>query len=405
MPDVLQDQKDKDQKLQDLLSQYSGERNESLDEKVIYGIYDNSNQPLSVRINDWLIDHSKVSLKDKAYFFHLLAVMLDAGIPLLQSLHILQRREKNQRFKRVIATLHHAVSTGKTLSDSMARFPDVFSDVEVGVVRSGEAVGRMNDMLIRLSTQLDKNHELQMKLYSAAIYPTSVLTTLIIVGIAMMIWVIPNLLRILSDSGLPESEYPLPTVILVAATNILQGYWWAIIIGIILLVGIFQVYTHTTTGKFKWDYFKLKIPVVGTMLRKVYVLQFIRLLGILVTSGLPVTKTLQIIATSLENELYTLKTWNILAKVQQGQPISNSIQASPFLFPDTVSHMLSIAEKTAAIGPISEKIGDHYDREIDHSLRRLTALFEPLMIVVVALAVALLALAVLLPIFKLTQIV
>jgi len=407
MPDVLELEKKKDQKLHKLLEQYGGGQFDSdkKDIEVIYGIYDNSTEPFMTRLNDWLIDHSKISLQDKAYFFHLLAVMIDAGIPLLQSLQILKRREENKHFRRIIATLHHAVSGGKTLSNAMARFPDAFTNAEVGVVKSGEAVGKLNKMLIRLSTQLDKNHELEMKLYSASIYPVSVIITLLIVGTAMMIWVIPNLLGILTDSGLPPKEYPLPTKILVALTSALQGYWWAFIIGALMFWGIFQIYVHTTVGQFKWDYFKLRIPIIGTLLKKVYVLRFIRLLGILVSSGLPVLKTLKIIATSIDNELYKLKTWEIIGKVQQGQKISENLESSPFLFPDTVSHMLSIAEKTASLGSISEKIGDHYDREINHSLKRLTSLFEPLMIIMVAMAVALLALAVLLPIFKLTQII
>ncbi len=405
MPDVIQQQNFNNQEVNDLLQRYGGQSERAETQEVIYGIYDNSAAPFWVRANDFFIDHSKVNLKTKSYFFHLMSVMIDAGIPLLQSLNILKKREENQRFRRVIATLHHEVSQGKNLSDAMSRFADVFSEVEIGVVKSGEAVGRLNDMLNRLSIQLEKNHTLQMKLVSSAIYPVAVIVTLLIVGTGMMIWVIPNLLDLLKQGGLDPSEFPFTTRVLVSFTEFIQVYWWAVLIGLLAIWGVFQVYINTTIGRFKWHYFKLKFPVVGLLMRKVYVLQFVRLLGILVDSGLPVLKTLQIIATSLNNDLYTMKTWHLIGKVQQGEKISANLETSPFLFPDTVSHMLSIAERTASLGTISEKIGDHYDREIDHSLKRLTSLFEPLMIVIVGLSVAFLALAVLTPIFKLTQVV
>jgi type IV pilus assembly protein PilC len=391
------------QELFKLLDQIGQSNSETQKEEVIYGVYDNTNAPITTQINDWLIDHSKVSLKDKAYFFHLMAVMIDSGIPLLQSLDILTKREKNLRFRRIIATMHHTTESGKTLSEAMSRFPQIFTDAEIGVVKSGEAVGKLNDMLNRLSKQLDKSYELEMKIFSASIYPIMVLGTLILVGGAMMIWILPNLLGILTESGLPPENYPLPTKILLGTTNFLTNFWWIVLIALAIFWATFKIYTQTSMGKFRFDYFKLRLPIVGSLLQKVYVLRFVSLLGILINAGLPVVKTLQIIAQSLDNELYSLKTWQIIGQVQEGGKISESLEKSPFLFPETVTHMLSISEKTAAIGSISDKISDYYNQEIDHSLKRLTSIFEPLMIIFVALLVALLALAVLLPIFQLTE--
>lgn len=402
MADVIEQDKMRDQQLQDLLEQYGGDRSLQKEE-VIYGVYDNTNKSLFTRINDFLIDHSKISLKSKAYFFHLMSVMIDAGIPLLQALQILKRRENNPHFARIIATLHHAVTRGQTLSVAAERFPKVFSASEIGVVKSGEAVGRLNEMLARLSVQLDKNNELKMKLTSASTYPVIVIGVLILVGVAMLVTVIPSLLELLEQSGLQYSDYPAATRFLIALSDGIQSYWWAIILGLLTVWGLFQVYVRTATGRFKWHYFLLRVPVLGSLLRKVYVLQFVRMLGILVDAGLPVIKSLQIIASSLNNELYKLKVWQLIAAVQKGQKISDNLQTSPFLFSETVTHMISIGEKTASLALISEKVGDHYDREISHSLRRLTSLFEPLMIVLVGISVAFLALAVLSPIFKITQ--
>ncbi len=373
--------------------------------KVIYGYYDSAAQPLWTRIDDFMIDHSRVPLEEKAYFFHLLAVMIDAGIPLVQSLQILSNRTNHERFRRILDTIVFSVAQGKKFSEAMARFPDVFGDMETGVVKSGEAAGNLDKMLFRLSEQLDKSHDLQVKLITASVYPLVVLLTLIVVASGMLVWVIPSLVGLLKEGGLAESDFPPATRALIGISNVIQYYWWALISGAVVAYLLFKIYKQSDNGRYKWDLFRLRIPVVGTLIRKVLVLRFVSMLGILFESGLPVIQSLQIIATSLNSELYRLKTWEVIGKVQQGQKISESLADSPFLFPETVSQMIGVAEKSASVGLISEKIAAHYDREIDNALKRLTSLFEPLMIILVGVTVAILALAILTPIFQLSSLV
>ncbi len=373
--------------------------------EVIYGVYDGRSQPLLTRIEDFMIDHSRVPLQEKAYFFHLLAVMIDAGVPLIQSLQILANRTNNERFYRVLITIAFNVIQGKKLSEAMARFPEIFGDMEVGVVRAGEAVGNLDKMLFRLSDQLDSMHELQMKVMTASIYPIAVLCVLVVVGAGMLIWVVPSLLNLLKEGGMKESQMPFATQLLLFLSTALSNFWWLIIIAVIILYLIFKVYVSSENGKYRWDLFKLKLPVIGPMIRKIMVLRFISTLGILIESGLPVIQALTIIATSLDNELYRLKIWQVISRVQVGDRISAALGDESFLFPETVTQMLSVAEQSAAIGSVSAKLGAHYDKEIDNSLKRLTGLFEPIMIVVVGLTVALLALAILTPIFGMSQLI
>lgn len=374
-------------------------------ETVVYGIYDNRNASVFTKINDFLIDHSRVSLKEKAYFFHLMAVMIDAGIPMLQTLKILSHKTENLRFQRILNTLFHSTAGGASLSDSMARFPDVFTDAELGVIKAGEAAGNLNKMLFKLSEQTEKSHALQMKLITAATYPVLVLIVLIGISSAMMVWIVPTLVNMLKEGGLAEDQFPTATKVLIGISSFISGYWWLVLIGILIIYSLYKVYRGTEVGKFQSDYFKLRIPIVGTLMRKVLVLRFVSLLGILIDSGLPVLKTLQIIASSMNSAPYRVKIWEVIKKVQAGQKISDNLEDAPFLFPETVTQMLNIAESSAAIGSISQKIADHYDREIDNSLKRLTSLFEPLMILFVGIIVALLALAILMPIFDLTKLV
>lgn len=372
---------------------------------VIYGIYDSSRQPFLTRINDFLIDNAKVPLEEKAYFFHLLAVMIDAGIPLLQALKMLAKRTKSERFRRVLNTVAFNVIQGKKFSQAMSSFPDVFGEMELGIIRSGEATGNLDKMLFRLSEQLDKTHALQLQLVTASIYPIAVLLVLVVVSSGMLVWVVPGMTSLLVEAGLEQSEFPFATRLLIAISAVLTSFWWLIISLIVIGYLIFRAYIGSESGKFKWDLFKLKVPVVGVLLRKILVLRFVSTLGILIEAGIPVIQALKIIATSLNNELYRLKTWEVIARVQQGRKISSSLMDAPFLFDETITQMLAVAEKTAAIGTISKKVAAHYDREISNSLKRLTSLLEPVMIVLVGVTVALLALAILTPIFRLSELV
>ena len=334
-----------------------------------------------------------------------MAVMIDAGIPVLQTLRILANKTENLHFQRILNTLVYSTSRGASLSDAMARFPDVFTPADLGVIKAGEAVGSLNKMLFRLSEQTEKSHTLQMKLVTAATYPLIVFVVLIGISVAMMIWIVPTLINLLKDGGLSDDQFPVATRVLIAISHFIEWYWWLVVIGSVIIYSLYKVYRGTEVGRFQSDYFKLRIPIVGTLIRKVLVLRFVSLLGILIEAGLPVLKTLQIIASSIDSAPYRAKIWEVIRKVQAGEKISVNLENSPFLFPETITQMIGVGEDSAAIGSISQKIADHYDREIDNSLKRLTSLFEPLMILFVGLIVALLALAILMPIFDLTKLV
>lgn len=371
-------------------------------EKVIYGVYDSSNQGLFTKINDFLIDRTKISLKDKSYFFHMLAVMVDGGIPVVQAVKALAGRSPNRRFQRVLNTIAYNCESGSNVSEAMSRFDDVFDEAEVGIVRSGEATGRLDVMLFKLSEQLDKKHDLQMKLWGAAVYPLAVLAVLVLVSIGMLVWVFPTLLNLLKEGGISDDALPLPTRMLITIQSGLVNYWWLILILGFAGYGVFNVLVKSDYGAMSWDYWKLRIYVVGTLARKVYVLRFISLLGLLIESGLPVIKSLKIAGSSLSNRVYKVQVQEIIDNVRVGGKISETLENSEFLFPPEVVQMLRVGEKSATLGKISQKISQQYQREIDNSIRKLSSVFEPFMILFVGLFVALLALAIMAPIFNLS---
>jgi len=373
----------------------------SYNDNLVYGLYNNANDDFGRRLNDFFIDHSGVGLKEKSYFFHMLAVMVDAGIPVLAAVKSLAGRSRNKRFQRVLNTVAYVSEKGSSFSDSMSRFGDVFDESEIGIVKSGEATGRLHKMLFKLSSQLDARHELYMKLWGAAIYPIAVFTVLILVAVGMLIWVFPTLLGILQEGGM-GGNLPLPTKILIAIQNAVVNYWWLIIASLVAAFSVFKVYITSDYGSVRWDYIKLKIPVIGTLLKKVYVLRFVSLLGILIDAGVPVIKALKITANSIPNRLYRLKVKEVMMHVKIGKKISESLRDTEFLFPADVVQMLSVGESSANLAKVSEKISDQYQREINNSVKKLMAVFEPVMIVFVGLSVALLAMAIMSPIFNLT---
>ncbi len=372
-------------------------------ERVIYGVYDNSDKGVFVKLNDFLIDHSKVTLKDKSYFFHMLAVMVDAGIPVVRAVKSLAYRASNPKFQRVLNTIAYSCENGATLADAMMRFDDIFDQAEMGIVRSGEATGSLDTMLFKLSSQLDKRHDLYLKLWSAAVYPIAVLVVLVVVAVGMLLWIFPTLLTLLNEGGLTQDQLPTSTRVLLSVQTGLDQYWWAILIVLFLLYSTFSLYKNSASGAVSWDATKLDIPIFSGLIKKLNVLRFVSMLGILIDAGLPVIKALKITGNSLTNRIYKLKAQEIINRVRVGEKISSSLRDSEVLFPPEVVEMLAVGEESANIAKVSSKVADQYQREIDNTLKKLTSIFEPVMILFVGLFVALLAMAIMAPIFNLSS--
>ncbi len=375
------------------------------EEEVVYGVYNNADRGVFVRLNDFLIDHAKITIKDKSYFFHMLAMMVGAGIPVVRAVKSLARHTENPRFRRVLSTIAYNCDHGLALADAMTRFEDVFEESEIGIVRAGEASGQLNAMLIKLAAQLESRHDLSMKLWGAAVYPIAVLGVLMIVSIGMLVFVLPNLLSLLQEGGVAGNNLPFATLLLVDLQKIVVGYWWLILLVVFGLYGAFVMYVGTYYGRVQWDFVKLKIPLVGALLRKVYVLRFVGMLGLLIDAGLPVLKALSVSGEAQPNHIYKMKIAEVGEQVKKGAKISASLEDTEFLFPPEVVQMMRVGEESANLGNVAEKISIQYQKEVDNTLKKVTSVFEPLMILFVGLFVALLAMAIMAPIFNLSTIV
>lgn len=367
---------------------------------VIYGLYDNTKRSLLTRINDFFIDRGKVSLKEKAYFYELFAVMIDAGIPLLKALHILSEKTSNERFRRVINTVAYNIEHGENLSSALGKYPMVFSDVEIGLIKSGEMTGGLNQVLSKLSEDMNKTLDLHLKIKQAMMYPVTILVTLVI-ALCIILGVVVPPLKSLFESI--QADVPGTLVFLISLNNFIQSNLIIIFLVLLLLTYFFVTYIKTQRGKIWWDKLKLSVPIVRDLIQKIILVRFARALGTLLDNGLPLIKTLNTTAQSLGNEVYRYALGEVIGDIQKGGKISDSLQLRNDLFPEDLTAMIAIGEKTATISGSTQKIANQYEREIDHTLKNLTGVIEPLAILCVGIVVGWFAFVVLGSIFSISE--
>ncbi|MBI4994251.1 type II secretion system F family protein [Candidatus Peregrinibacteria bacterium] len=387
----------KSQKLDEFLSKV---QTEAEHEEFIYGVTNRVKRGVAKRIQDFFIDRSKVPAKEKSYFFELLGTMIRAGIPLNRALKILVNKTEHARLRRISSTLSYELEHGYFLSQALSKFPDVFSETERGVVKSAETVGHLENSLFKIADSLNRQNEIIMRLKSALIYPIAVLASLIVGAVIMLIFVAPRMREIFEENAM---RLPWPTRVLLFSGEALETKWWLVLIIIIFLALSFHIYTHSEEGHFAWDFKKLRLPFIGSVLKKIYVMRFTDTLGLLTESGLPINTALKFTADAIGNEVYRVKTFDVLGAVQEGRKLSSALGEAPFLFPETVTNMLAVGEHAASLGDISQKIGAHFEKEIDYTLKNMTTVLGPVLILLIGVSVAFFALAVLSPIFSLTQ--
>ncbi len=392
----------KDKSIDELLAQLNAKEDKAKDESVVYGVYDHNKQPLWVRLNDFLVDRSKINMKEKSYFFHLMAVMLDAGVPILKTLQVLTNKVENPHFRRVVNTMAYDVEHGKKLSDAMSKFPDVFSEAEVGIVKSGETIGNLNQIMFKLAKQLESLYGLYLKVRSAMIYPLTVVIALVTAMWIVLTFVIPKMRDFFDES---DMALPWLTLLVLGLSDFVSNYWWLVLIIGLLAFAVWSFYVNTKFGRMRWDRFKINMPIFGDLVKKAILSRIIRMLGVLMHAGLPINKSLDILADASGNVLYKIKLRDAKDSVERGEKVSASLAEAPFLFPDTVTQMLQVGEQSASVARTAEKVADHYEMEVDHAVKNMTTVLEPIVIVIVGLAVAVVAMAILGPIFSLSDLV
>lgn len=353
------------------------------------------------KINLYVQTMNKVKIADKVVFFELLSVMLNAGMPLIRSLYVLSDQVKNVKLQLIIREMAKKVEKGSKLSEAMDPYGKIFTESELGMVKSGEATGRLNDILKQISIQVQKTASLTSKIKGAMIYPVAIIFILIAAVIVMLVVVVPKISGIFEQSG---TELPASTKALMAMSDIAQNHYIEAISVFAMIVVAAWLFKQTKQGKFYIHLMLLKVPVFGDLVKKVSISRFARNLSSLMNSGVAIVKALEINANAVGNEVYKKRILMAAEDVAQGIPLGENLNDSKFLFPDMVVSMITVGEQTAKVDEVAVKIAEFYEEQVDETVKGLSKLMEPIILVVMGLVVGGLVAAVMQPIMNLTDV-
>ncbi len=341
----------------------------------------------------------KIKLQTLVIFSRQFATMIDAGIPIIKCLDILEGQTKEDAMKMVINATRKDVKGGLSLTDAISKHPNAFTKLYINMIRAAEIGGILDVILDRLAGFLEKEMEIKGKIKSAMMYPIIVLNFAGVMVIALFMFVLPRFKEIFLSMNV---EMPPVTLALFATGDWLQSYWWVVIIcGVGAFIG-FKQYDKTPKGHYNIDKYKLKLPIFGDLSLKLSISRFCRTFGTLIASGVPMMRSLEIIGETSGNAVLAEAIANARTSIREGAKISQPL-ASSGLFPSMVTHMVDVGEETGRLSEMLCKVADFYDDEVDAMVKGLTSLIEPLLIVSMGVLVGFIAISVMTPIFKLVS--
>ena len=341
---------------------------------------------------------TRIRAKDKVLFARQLSTLMNAGLPLTQSLRNVASQTGNKHFKSVINNIVISVEGGKSLSSAMSKYPTVFNQLTISLIAAGESSGTLDKSLDRIAVQLEKDADIVSKIRGAMIYPIIVLLVMIGVVVFMLVKVLPQV-NVLYQA-FPGSSLPIETKILLAISHFITSFWWLLLI--IIVVGGFFLFRWLKTdgGKSFFDRLKLRTPPFSRLFQKVYMSRFSRTSSTLLGSGVPLLQILKITADAVSNTLVRDSILKAAEKVKSGKALSDSLEGDANFLP-LVPSMLRIGETSGSVEQMMSKTADYYEKEVDDEIKNISALIEPVMMVALGLIALLIVAAVLLPVYGL----
>jgi type IV pilus assembly protein PilC len=342
----------------------------------------------------------KVKLKDLTIFARQFATMINAGVSMVRSLGILAEQAESPRLKRILLDIKDQVEQGQSLSDSMARYPDVFDNLFCGMIKAGEAGGVLDGVLLRVAGFLENQNRLNTQVKSAMAYPATVMVFALIISGVMLMFIVPMFAGMFEQMG---AKLPAFTQLLVDLSKFLVSPSAALIpVGCFGASWAFKMFQSTPKGAFLIDQYKLKLPVAGDLIRKVSVARFSRTLGTLLKSGVPLLGALEIVRDSIGNLVIAAVMEDLRLSVSEGEGLAPPLLRAG-VFPAMVTQMVAIGEETGAIDAMLEKVADFYDEEVEAAVHALTSMLEPLMMVLIGGIVGSIVVGMYLPIFDIVN--
>lgn len=372
---------------------------------VVEALHKQGLRPIVVKVSTAKVSAGKgrrVNLRELVIFTRQLSTMVSAGVPLVRSLATLQSQTESKHFKAVIGEVTRDIEGGAPLGDSLAKHPKVFSDVYINMVRAGEAGGILDDILKRLATQIEQDASMRKKIKSAMMYPMVILSITVAAFFGIMIFVIPQIAKILTDLGGPDAQLPIYTQAMISISSFMQQNVILMLVVMFVVGYTVRRYIGTPSGKYRFHALLLKIPVLRGIIIKIAIARFARTFASLMSAGVSVLNALQVTGGAIGNKVIEKELAEAAKQVKNGKQLSEPLSASKH-FPQIVSQMLAVGEETGQIDTILVKVADFYEEEVETVIDGISSLIEPLMIVVLGGIVGVIAASVMGPIASLSK--
>ena len=343
---------------------------------------------------------NRVSLSEKIMFARNLRVMITAGVSLPRSLRILALQSKNQKFITVLTEITEKVSKGKTFADCLSHHPDVFSDIFSSMVKVGEESGTLEEVLNNLTSQMEKEHTLKSNVIGALIYPAIIILAMIGIGFLMLVMVVPQLAITFEELGV---DLPIMTELVINFGKFLAEKWYVVILMTALLCFVFQMFLKSASGKKIMAGFLLKVPIISSLTKKINSAYIARTLSSLISSGVPIIRSLEIVSEAVSNHHFKESIIKSIDKVKQGSKLSEALKPYQNLYPPMVTQMLEVGEETGQSSEILGKLAEFYEEEVSAATKNLSAVIEPVLMLIVGAIVGFFAISMIQPMYSMLQ--
>jgi type IV pilus assembly protein PilC len=341
-----------------------------------------------------------VPLKDKVVFMRQMATMVSSGLPLTRALEIMEIQATNPLFRNVISAVKNGVESGQGLAESFRAQEEIFDDITLNLIEAGESSGKLDEILLKLATELEEKKSLGSKLRSALIYPAIILLVIVAVILLLMFVLVPAMSEIYAEF---DAELPWTTTLLIDMSDFVTQYWWVILLVLAILVIGGKAYFDTEKGKRVLDKILLHIPVVKDVITKTQIAQFTRIMSLLLSSGLSILQALDLSANSLSNSLFKDVILDAKDEVEKGGSLTVPIARSQY-YPLLVSSMIAVGEETGNLDVVLEKVAEYFKAEVDEATQNLSSVLEPIFLILMGGTIGFIAMAIYMPMFELSSV-
>jgi type IV pilus assembly protein PilC len=345
---------------------------------------------------------SGIKTQEKITFARNLGSMIEAGLTVSRAIAVMERQSRNQELKKVLTSLNKEISEGKTLSDAMSLYKNVFSSLFISMVKAGEASGTLAGALKIVGLQMDRSYALQRRVKGAMMYPSVILIVMILVGVLMLTYIVPTLMKTFTELKL---ALPLPTRIVLGLSDLIRNHGLVLLVAILVVLGALYWWSRQKQGKFFIHYAILKIPVIGGIIKEVNAARTARTMSSLLTSGVDIVEATQITQDVMQNVHYKKVIGQAGEAIKKGAPMSTTFLENTKLYPIFLGEMINVGEETGKIGGMLLNVAVFYEEDVEQKTKDMSTIIEPVLMVIIAAAVGFFAVAMISPMYSLVNVI